>query len=304
MKRSLPPLSALRAFESAARHLSFRSAADELAVTPTAVSHRIRVLETHLRCRLFVRKVRAIELTEQGRMLYAAVSRGFDVIASAVERLHSPKRRSLTLSTTPAFAAKWLVPRLADFHARYPELDLRIHASNDPVDLRAGQADLAIRYGHGYYDGLHSTLLLRDRFAPLASPALTIKGATGLLAQTLIHFDWHRPPPIDLSWAAWARAAGLTGLDTESGIRYSEESHAIQAAVAGQGVALASLVLAADEIRMGLLEVCAAPMLDALSYHLVRPVESLDADAVASAHAWLIDQARASINASQSQDAH
>lgn len=172
MRLRLPSLSALRAFEAAARLGSFKHAAEELAVTATAISHRIRVLEEDLERPLFVRKVRAVELTADGRILQSAVSSGFHTMAAAIAQLRQPGRATVTLSTTPAFAAKWLVPKLGAFQAAQPDIDLHVHASNAPVDLKAGTVDLAIRYGEGHYPGLTATLLLEDQFAPVVSPTI------------------------------------------------------------------------------------------------------------------------------------
>ena len=291
MRRRIPSLSALRAFEAAARLRSFKQAADELAVTATAVSHRIRSLEQELGCRLFVRKTRAVDLTPEGRSLYSAVREGFDTIASGVERLRQRARPLVKLSTTPAFAAKWLVPRLAGFQSRHPNIDVHVHASNRPVDLNAGTIDIAIRYGQGRYEGMKSTLLLQDRFAPVASPTLNVASAADLSSRTLIHFDWEQPLPVDLTWAAWARAAQLPELNTEAGIRYSDESHAIQAAVAGQGVALLSLVLIEQELKQRVLEARLEPVLEGLAYYIVRPERATHDSASAIVEAWLIEQA-------------
>jgi LysR family glycine cleavage system transcriptional activator len=291
MRRRIPSLSALRAFEAAARLRSFKQAAEELAVTATAVSHRIRALEEEIGCRLFVRKTRAVELTPEGRSLYSAVREGFDTIASGVERLRQRARPLVKLSTTPAFAAKWLVPRLAGFQARHPAIDVHVHASNRPVDLSAGTIDIAIRYGQGRYHGMKTTLLLQDRFAPVASPTLQVASTADLGRRPLIHFDWEQPLPVDLTWAAWARAARLPELNTEAGIRYSDESHAIQAAVAGQGVALLSLVLIEQELKLGLLESPLEPVLDGLAYYIVRPERTGHDSAAAIVEAWLIEQA-------------
>lgn len=291
MRRRIPSLSALRAFEAAARLRSFKQAADELAVTATAVSHRIRSLEQEIGCRLFVRKTRAVDLTPEGRSLYSAVREGFDTIASGVERLRQRARPSVKLSTTPAFAAKWLVPRLAGFQSRHPNIDVHVHASNRPVDLNAGTIDIAIRYGQGRYEGMKSTLLLQDRFAPVASPTLNVASAADLSSRTLIHFDWEQPLPVDLTWAAWARAAQLSELNTEAGIRYSDESHAIQAAVAGQGVALLSLVLIEQELKQRVLEARLEPVLEGLAYYIVRPERATHDSASAIVEAWLIEQA-------------
>jgi LysR family glycine cleavage system transcriptional activator len=291
MKRRIPSLSSLRAFEAAARLRSFKQAAEELAVTATAVSHRIRALEDEIGCRLFVRKTRAVELTSEGRSLYSAVREGFDTIASGVEKLRQRARPLVKLSTTPAFAAKWLVPRLAAFQAQHPNIDVHVHASNRPIDLSTGSIDIAIRYGQGRYDGMKSTLLLQDRFAPVASPTLKVANTSDLSRRTLIHFDWEQPLPVDLTWTAWARAAQLPELNTEAGIRFSDESHAIQAAVAGQGVALLSLVLIEQELKLGVLESRLTPVLEGLAYYLVRSERATHDDAASIVEAWLIEQA-------------
>lgn len=289
MRKRIPALSSLRAFEAAARLRSFKLAADELAVTATAISHRIRALETELGCLLFVRKTRAIELTAAGRSLHAAVRDGFDTIAAGVDRLRQRARPTVRLSTTPAFAAKWLVPRLASFQSAHPHIDLHVHASYEPVDLNLGTIDLAIRYGHGRYEDMQATLLLQDRFAPVASPALQVTNAQALLQRPLIHFDWAQPASLDLSWSAWARAAGLPQLDVAAGVRFSEESHAIQAAIAGQGVALLSLVLIQEELKLGLLESRLAPMLDGYAYYVVRPLRATRSPAASIVETWLLD---------------
>lgn len=291
MKKRIPALSSLRAFEAAARLQSFKQAADELSVTATAISHRIRALETELGCVLFVRKTRAIELTAAGQSLYASVRDGFDTIAAGVERLRQRARPTVRLSTTPAFAAKWLVPRLARFQSAHPNVDLHVHASYEPVDLNRGSIDLAIRYGQGRYEDMQAILLLQDRFAPVASPALQVTNVQSLLQRPLLHFDWARPASLDLSWSAWARAAGVPQLDVASGIRFSEESHAIQAAIAGQGVALLSLVLIQEELKLGLLESRLEPILEGYAYYVVRPLRATRSPAAVTVENWLLQQA-------------
>ena len=292
MVKRIPSLSALRAFEAAARRRSFKLAAEELAVTPTAISHGIRALEDDLKTPLFVRKTRAVELTAEGLALMAAVREGFDAIAAGVDLIERRKRQSVRLSTTPAFAAKWLVPRLAQLHAAHPTIDLHVHASYEPVDLQAGDVDVAIRYGMGRYKSAVSTLLMHDRFAPVASPALRIKHTRDINAHRRIHFDWQQSLPIDLTWSAWFKKAGLKQTARDSDVRYSEESHAIQAAVAGQGVALLSLVLVQDELKLGLLEAPVGLTLDGLSYHLVRAAQRPRSEAVALVEKWLLKTTR------------
>ncbi|ALM51759.1 LysR substrate-binding domain-containing protein [Halomonas huangheensis] len=291
MSYRLPSLTALRAFEAAARLNSFKKAAEELAVTATAISHRIRVLEEDLERPMFLRKVRAVELTADGQELFTAVHRGFDTIAVAVERLRKPRKVSVTLSTTPAFATKWLVPRLASFQAQHPDIDLHVHASNTPVDLHSGTVDLAIRYGSGPYEGMEATLLLENQFAPVASP--TLKAATNrdISQWPLIHFDWHLPPAMELNWNAWLDANGHKAREAAAGIRYSEESHAIQAAIAGQGVAMLSLLLVEEELRLGLLKIVAEPTLKAMPYLLLQSNQRPVSQPVVVVKSWLIQSA-------------
>lgn len=284
----LPPLSTLRAFEAAARLGSFKRAAEELAVTATAISHRIRVLEEYLERPLFLRKVRAVELTTDGQTLFAAVGGSFRAIASAIEQVRRPPRASVTLSATPAFAAKWLVPKLVAFQNEHPDIDLRIHASNAPVDLSTGAADLAIRYGPGHYNWVTTTPLLENRFAPVASPSLTASLSQDASQWPLIHFDWLLPSSATVTWDTWARESGRQLQALPAGIRYSEESHAIQAVVAGQGVGLLSLPLIEDELRLGLLCVVAGPMLKGFSYHVLRSDRWPASRAVLAVEEWLL----------------
>jgi LysR family glycine cleavage system transcriptional activator len=288
MPQPLPPLSALRAFEAAACLLSFKKAAEELAVTATAISHRIRVLEAYVGSPLFIRKVRAVALTPDGITLFAAVGGAFQSMAAAIDQLRHPRRDTVTLSTTPAFAAKWLLPKLAHFQAAHPSIDLHVHASNAPVNLNGGAADLAIRYGLGPFPGATATLLLTDRFAPVANPSLKLAPGQDPSTWPLVHFEWHRATPTDLSWPAWARAAGIAFVDPAAGPRYSEESHAIQAAIAGQGVALLSVLLVQDELKLGLLQVVAEPLLDAMAYHVLTPDRRPMSAAVHATREWLL----------------
>lgn len=296
MRKKIPSLISLRAFEAAARLGSFKEAANELAVTATAISHRIRALEEDLNCLLFSRQVRSIALTPAGEQLFTAVNAGFHCIYRGIEQLRHTHKTTVTLSVTPAFATKWLIPRLPSFYGQHPDIDLYIHTSNQPVDLNSGMADLAIRYGHGHYPDTISTLLLKDRLAPVANPALHVSDAFELVDQPLIHFEWHRPLPVDLTWRAWMRAAGIETIDLTSGIKYSEESHAIQAAIAGQGIGLVSLVLVEEELKLGLLKIITGPTLEGLFYHVVLPIRRTSSAATIAVKDWLLDtQASANV---------
>ncbi|RNF86410.1 LysR substrate-binding domain-containing protein [Montanilutibacter psychrotolerans] len=289
--RQLPPLTALRAFEAAARHLSFKHAAAELSLTPTAISHQVRQLEDRLGVRLFVRGTRRVDLTEAGQSLYPALRDGFDGIARALQLVRPNARpRALVLSTTVAFASRWLLPRLAGFAARQHGIALHLHTSDEVVDLAGGTAQLAIRYGHGRYPGMRSVPLLPSRFAPVCAPRLGVHGPDDLAKVPLIGFEWQRREADTPDWPLWFERAGRSPVERQ--LQFSDEGHAIQAAIAGQGVALANLALVADELRAGLLCQPFGPQLDGLGFHLVWTVGN-DADPdIAAVHAWLLDEAR------------
>src|SRR5947208_15183291 len=177
MNTHLPPLGALRAFEAAARHMSFSRAAAELHVTPAAVSHQIHALEQDLGVKLFHRMNRSIELTSSAQILLPGWSDAFAGIQASVRRLRAHNDTgTLTVTAPPSFAAKWLVVRLHRFQERWPEIDVRISATDNVVDLGAGDFDLAIRYGSGRYPGLHVEPLLKNEVFPACSPRLVEEG--------------------------------------------------------------------------------------------------------------------------------
>lgn len=281
--RRLPPLSQLRAFEAAARHRSFKLAAQELSVTAAAISHQIRQLEAGLGQPLFERHTRRVELTAIARSLYPVLRESFDAIAEAFAALEPARAQAVTLAVTPAFASHWLLPRLPQFQQRHPHLELRILASPSTVDLNAGGADLAVRYGGSTEAGLESLELAADRFLPVASPRLKLRTPADLAAHRLIHFDWHRPAADRPTWPRWLKQAGLRHADARGGLRFSEESHAIQAAIAGQGVALLSRTLVEDDIARGMLVAPFGPELDAPAWRLLR---RRDATSTAQQAAW------------------
>ncbi|WP_211440730.1 transcriptional regulator GcvA [Collimonas humicola] len=293
--RRLPPLAALRAFEAAARHVSIKSAAAELSVTPTAVSHQVRRLEDTLGIALFQRQPRQLHLTAAGAELYAALRDGFDAFAAVIGRIQDREApRALTISTTPAFAARWLLPRLGAFRAAYPRQDLRIHTSVEISPLDGHTADIAIRYGLGNWPGLVARKLFDDRIAPVCSPRLKVKKPADLFKQTLIHCEWQNTLRKPSTWRAWARHAGLDKLDSRAGMVFSDESHAISAAIAGQGVALLSTSLIEPELRGGVLLQPFGPMLNTYAFYLVYP-ETRESDPhVQDACAWISAQAHAS----------
>ncbi|QTP53887.1 LysR family transcriptional regulator [Billgrantia sulfidoxydans] len=270
MNRRTLPLSQLRAFEAAARHRSFKQAAEELAVTPAAISHQVRELEALLGVALFERRIRQVVPTAAAEHLFPVLRRGFDSFAETLEALREQGNSgSVTLSCTPAFASQWLLPRLADFNARHPDIDLRINASEVPLDL-SRSASLAIRYGMGPYLGHEAEVLAEDTFALVASPRLALAGYGDLQTVRHIVFDWYSSSLGLPSWQHWCQAVGGTTADLGASLTFSDESHAIQAAIAGQGVALLSLTLVKAELERGVLQVPFGPRLPGLRYQLVR----------------------------------
>lgn len=284
----------LRAFEAAARHLSFKRAAEELAVTPTAISHQIRLLEAILGKRLFERQARRVVMTPAGQLLYPPLRDSFDAMAEVVASLHgSMAARTVTLTTTMAFTSKWLVPRAASFHSRFPGINLRLLASDDVVDLKAGDADIAVRYGSGPYPGCRSEFLYQGRFAPVCSPRLGISEPKDLDHHPLIHFEWRRMDETTPLWPGWFAKARRRYERSGGDLVFSDETHAIQAAVAGHGVALLSLALVADDIAAGALTNPFGPVLEGLGFHIVIPNHHAAEGNVSAVRDWLVSEVKA-----------
>jgi len=253
----LPPLNALRAFEAAARHLSFNAAAEELNVTPAAISHQIKALEADLGVKLFRRLNRAVRLTDAGQACVPGLRDGFERIAAAVARARQGDSVGLlTVTASPAIASKWLVPRLERFRARHPDIDLRIDASMRMVDFAREDVHVGLRYGTGNYPGLHTELLLRSEMFPVCSPALLtgehpLRKPADLRHHTLIHDETATLDPKGPDWAMWLRAAGVTDIDTGHGLRFNQVALAMDAAIGGRGVVLARDIFAADDLAAG-----------------------------------------------------
>lgn len=296
-RRRLPSLGSLRAFEAAARCGSFKRAAAELAVTPTAVSHQIRSLEEQLGLALFERQVRKVALTEVGAALFPVLRDGFDSFETALERLaQARKRAQVRISATGAFTAKWLVPRVANFQRLHPGIDMHLHASDEAVDLDDSDIDLAVRYGRGPYPGLVAEPMFADRFAPVANPSLGVRALADLATAPLIHFQWKRKHALNPTWEAWFERAGLPWSALPSHLHFSDEGHAIQAAVAGQGVALLSLALVGSELAAGQLMQPFGPIMDGHIYHLVKRADGEERTSVRAAFDWLRSEAEASLD--------
>ncbi len=253
MSRRIPPLNALKAFEAAARHLSFTRAAGELNVTQAAISHQVKALEEILGLALFRRVNRSLLLTDEGQSLYPDLGDAFDTIAGAVERLYERDQAGvLNLSTLDSIAAAWLVPRIGKFRSLHPDIDVRISTSDQVVDFTSGGIDMALRYGIGPYPGMEKVLLMDETLFPVLSPSLLeehgpLDSPADLVRFPLLHDDMRD------DWGVWMEAAGVSGIDVSRGLSFTHSVHVQQAAVAGQGVALGRSVLTADDLAAGLL---------------------------------------------------
>jgi LysR family glycine cleavage system transcriptional activator len=271
MATDLPPLNALRAFEAAARHLSFKKAAGELHVSPTAVSHQIRTLEAYLHVRLFRRLHNALELTEAAQVALPKLREGFQCLIEAVEALGTKTAvRILSIAAPPAFVTKWLVPRLQRFVARHPEIEVRIGATMHAVDRRhtepnAGAEsaataeegpDLEIRFGTGRYPGCRVEKLLSVNVLPVCSPRLVegeqaLRSQEDLRHQTLLHDDALRLNDEQAEWAVWLNRAGVPNAEATRGPHLSHAALVLDAAADGLGVALTIEPLAAVDLATG-----------------------------------------------------
>jgi len=293
MARFLPPLNALRAFEAAARHLSFTRAAEELNVTQAAVSHQIKALEERLGVTLFKRMNRTLLLTDVGQAYLPAVREAFDGLARATALLLKRDRTgALTVSVLPSFAAKWLVPRLGQFRDQHPEIDVRLSTDHHMVDLGREDVDMAIRYGQGDYPGLDSVRFLNEDVFPVCSPLL-LQGRHPLLRpddlryHTLLHDDFR------IDWRLWLLAAGVKDVDPDRGPAFTDSSMVVQAAVEGQGVALARSVLAAADLVSGrLVKPFDVSMPARWAYYLVCPLPTRENPKIVAFRSWLLAEAQ------------
>jgi LysR family glycine cleavage system transcriptional activator len=303
MARRLPPLNSLRAFEAAARHLSFTKAADELHVTPAAISHQIKALEDFCGAPLFRRLTRALVLTETGQAALPALREGFDKLAEGAARLvPDPGSGLLTVSVAPTFCAKWLVPRLDRFRAVHPGFDVRIDASDELADFTSGAVDVAIRYGSGRYAGLTSECLMDELVVPVASPTLVggptpLASPADLVHHTLLHVSWKMADDEAPSWRMWLKAAGVEGVDAERGPRFNVDGLAIQAAIAGHGIALVNQALVLDDIAAGrlvrLFQPSAEERPSGFCYYLVYPEAHAGNPKVQAFRDWVMAEAAA-----------
>lgn len=287
---NLPPLNGLRAFEAAARHLSFTTAATELNVTQTAISHQIRRLEERLGVALFRRAHKRLELTPAAAAYLPAVRRAFDELREATDKLLArDRRRALTVSTTASFAVKWLMPRLAHFQQAYPGIEVRVTTGPALTDFARDEVDLAVRYGAGNWPGVAALPLLREDMIPVCSPALRdgppgLHRPADLARHTLIHISAYGD-----DWRVWLTAAGLDDIDPTRGLSVDLALSAIQAAVDGAGVMLGRTALVGDDLAAGRLVAPFDLVLPAAyAYYVVYPPATADEPCVRAFRDWLL----------------
>jgi len=301
MERVLPPLNALRAFEAAARHLSLTRAAEELHVTPAAVSHQVKGLESYLGVKLFRRANRSLLLTDAGQACLPGLREGFDRLAEAMEAVRARDESGpFTVSVPPSFGAKWLVARLDRFTQKHPGYDVRLDASMRLVDLMREGVDIAVRYGAGHYKGMRVDRLMDEVAIPVCSPGLLqgtkpLEVPEDLCHHTLLH---HAAPYQDDSypdWRMWLQAAGVSSCDIGRGPTFSLASMAVQAAIDGQGVALVGQVLVADDIAAGrLVRPFELSFPVHFAYYIVCPLITAERPRVVAFREWLLEEARLS----------
>ena len=296
MARRLPPLNALRAFEAAARHLSFTKAAEELYVTQAAVSHQVKALEAALGVQLFRRLNRRLMLTDAGQLYLPALTEAFDAIDAATGRLRADENAgSLTVSVANSLAAKWLLPRLPRFRERHPEIDVEVSAADRLVDFGRDNVDMGIRYGLGNYPGLKVDPLMEDTVFPVCSPQLVdgppvLRAPEDLRHHTLLHDDVGPGQAPD--WRHWLTAAGVTGVNPERGPRYSHSSLVLQAAIDGQGVALGRSSLVSLDLEAGRLVQPFGPTLAShFACYVVSPVATAERPKIKAFRDWLLEEA-------------
>jgi len=278
----------------AARHLSFVRAADDLHVTPAAVGQQIRQLEAHLSVSLFHRNGRQLELTEEGAALLPGLIDAFESMVKSVSKIKAPEEKpALGVSVAPSFAAKWLVPRLKRFNALQPALEVRIGVSMALVDFTTEDVDCAIRFGTGVYPELFVEKLFDESVFPVCSPALLegehpVDRPEMLEHHVLLHDDSNMNDPGYPDWRMWFRAAGLTKLNPDQGTRFDQSALVIEAAIAGQGVALAHASLVDSDLQSGrLIRPFGNAQRTAFAYYFVCPPHKLELNKVQTFRMWL-----------------
>jgi LysR family glycine cleavage system transcriptional activator len=286
----LPPLNALKAFEASARQLSFTRAAEELFVTQAAISHQIKSLEEFLGIKLFMRKNRALLLSEEGQAYYLDIKDVFNTINDATERLLARGAKgSITVSTQPSFAIQWLVPRLNAFNTLHPDIDVRIKAVDQPESSLTEDVDVAIYYGRGHWADIHAEQLQKEYLVPVCSPLLLqgkkpLEKVEDLINHTLLHDTSRR------DWKRWFKQVGVKATNVNHGPIFSHSAMVVQAALHGQGVALAHSFLARPDIDSGRLICPFEEVLESKNaYYVVCRERQVDLGKIAAFREWVLD---------------
>ncbi len=299
MRPTLPPLKALRSFEAAARLQSFKRAAEELNVTPAAISQQIKILEETIGLRLFHREYQAVKLTAAARLIYPDIHDGFETMFQAMKKLRKQQERSvLKVASAPAFATQLLIPELHHFRvaSASAETDVYVIAAHETIDYDAHQIDIGIRYGRGNYAGLTSEKFLSDSLCPVCSPELgMLSDQTGQLKQwpnyPLLHNDSLDFDHTFPGWPEWLRHFGFAEIDGTLGLRFNIASDAITAAVKGAGILLARQSLIRSELAEGkLMRLFDLDFPLEHGFHLVYPKENLERDDVLSFRNWVMER--------------
>jgi len=298
MTQRLPSLNALRAFEAAARHRSLTNAAQELNVTPAAISHQVKALEADLGIGLLRRIKGEFQLSETARAALPGLRAGFDQIAEAARRLRGDHAdRFLTISVGATFATTWLVRRIGQFTESFPDIDVRLQTTDRLADFARDGVDVGIRFGRGIHPGCESIRLFDEEIFPVCSPGFLDRGSplatpADLAGRTLLHVDWTPGGGSEtLDWEMWLRAAGARGVDHTRGLRFSHSSVALQMAVDGQGVALGSDSLAGDDLDAGrLIRLFDVALPVNFAYYLTYPEETADSPKIVAFRDWILSQ--------------
>ena len=290
MTRELPPLLSVRAFETAARHLSFQRAADELHVTPSAISHQVRSLETFLGVELFRRDHRGVTLTAEGRVYLDKLRDAFDHIASATADVRQRKLSGrFVLGATSAFISRWILPRLGRFMSSLPDIDLKLEALVAPADFQKQDLDMAIAIGPKEWAGLRADRIMSTPLFTLCSPRIRekLKTPKDLRGQTLLHYDQGE------EWVRWLQVAGVD-MDASAGPRFNDCNVLLQAAVEGHGVALSFTGLAERELKSGqLVKPFELQLLPTAWYHVISPEASAELPKARAVRKWILQEAQA-----------
>lgn len=294
----LPPLGFFQGFEAAARHLSFTKAAEELFITQSAISRQIKTLEDHLGVALFDRRPRALALTEKGHELYRLATDVLERLQVATDQIKAQSRtRQISLTTTTGFASLWLIPRLQRFTSRHPDIDVRISATIEILNLERSLFDLAIRYCRPETVPDGAVRLFGEEVLPVCSPSLLrnrsrpLRRPQDLARHVLLHFDYPGAEKMVMDWGTWLTALGIGDLKAAGGVHFSQYEQMIQAAISGQGVALGRQPLVNELIQSGAL---AAPFSEAVvgtrAYFVIESTLGAVKPHVRAFGAWILDE--------------